>query len=211
MIEVELKCELSAALLPTLKTKLQHLSFAGSVHNIDTYYDTSDYQLLRQAVFVRIRNRHQLDFKFNEQVIEKAVEHGQSTERSFPLEPTARNLAKMNALFVRFLPDWLVSSTVTEAITRNHLIELARIENRREEYAGENIYVSLDHVEGLGDFLEVETQCKEGSDTREAEALLQDFVADLHVQHIHVGYVELWLYKHNLDAYQLGRYHLREQ
>jgi adenylate cyclase class IV len=62
-------------------------------------------------------------------------------------------------------------------------------------------------VEGLGDFLEVETHCEEDADTGEARERLQAFVSDLQVQHINVGYVELWLARHNPAAYQAGRYH----
>jgi adenylate cyclase class IV len=64
-----------------------------------------------------------------------------------------------------------------------------------------------DHVEGLGDFLEVETRCEEEADTGEAQTRLQTFVSDLQVRHINVGYVELWLAKHNPAAYQAGKYH----
>jgi predicted adenylyl cyclase CyaB len=82
------------------------------------------------------------------------------------------------------------------------------INNTRESYADEHIDLSIDHVKGLGDFLEIETQCEEDADTTQAQALLQAFIADLHVEHIKVGYVELWLYKHNPEAYQAGRYHM---
>src|SRR5258707_12343169 len=70
------------------------------------------------------------------------------------------------------------------------------------------VHLSIDHVEGLGDFLEVEMQCEEDADTSEALALLHKFIAGLDLQHIKVGYVELWLRIHNPQAYQLGKYRL---
>ncbi len=205
LIETELKCKLSPELFSKLQKKLQQLRFDGTVHNIDTYYDTSDFALLKQAVFVRVRNNKQLDFKFNEKIVKV---HGQSTERTFSLPLSVDKAEKMNALFTRFLPCWQSSPTVETAFKENGLIELARIDNRRDAHSGNKVYVSIDHVAGLGDFLEVETHNEEGADTTKAVARLQNFVADLDVQHINVGYVELWLLEHNPLAYELGQYHL---
>ena len=205
MIEVELKCELFPELLPKLQERLQHMTFYGIAHNVDRYYDTPRFDLLQQAVFVRVRNEHQLVFKFNEKS-ERA--HRQSTERVFSLLPDPSAREKMNALFTRFLPNWSISSNLSEAVTKNNLTELACINNTREVYRDELVRLSIDHVDGLGDFLEVEVQCEEDADTSEALALLHKFLADLDVKHIRVGYVELWLYMHNPPAYQLGKYRL---
>ena len=205
MIEVELKCHLSPELLSRLQKKLQQMRFDGTTHNVDIYYDTRDFALLQQAVFVRVRNNRQLDFKFNESA-EKV--HLQSTERTFSLFPEPASAAQMNALFAHFLPHWSAFPTVAEAVLKNDLIELARIDNKRQVYSNDEVHVSVDHVAGLGDFLEVETRSEEGADTGQAVATLEAFVADLHVQHIKVGYVELWLRVHNPQAYQLGQYHL---
>jgi adenylate cyclase, class 2 len=205
MIEVELKCELFPQLLPKLRERLQHMTFDGTVQNVDRYYDTPLLDLLQQAVFVRVRNEHRLEFKFNEKG-EKA--HRQSTERVFSLFPDPNAREKMNALFTRFLPHWSASSNFSEAVAKNNLTELACIKNTREVYIDEAVHLSIDHVEGLGDFLEVEMQCEEDGDTSEALALLHKFLADLDVEHVRVGYVELWLHMHNPQAYQLGKYHI---
>lgn len=205
MIEVELKCKLSPELLARLQEKLHEMHFEGTVHNVDVYYDTPQYNLLQQAVFLRVRNGQRVEFKFNEK---KDREHGTSTERSFSLTPDADKAAIMNTLFARFLPDWTPTTHVQQAILTNGLVELARIDNRRDAYAGSNIYVSIDHVRELGDFLEVETRGEEGEDSNQAIARLQHFVSALNVQHIKVGYVELWLLAHNPRAYELGHYHL---
>ena len=205
MIEVELKCELFPKSLPKLRERLQHMTFDGAAHNVDRYYDTPRFDLLQQAVFVRVRNDHQLEFKFNEQ---GETAHRQSTERVFSLFPDPGTCEKMNALFTRFLPHWSASSNFSEAVTKNNLTELACINNTREVYVDGAVHLSIDHVEGLGDFLEVEMQCEEDADTNEALALLHKFIADLDLQHIKVGYVELWLRIHKSQAYQLGKYRL---
>jgi adenylate cyclase class IV len=205
LIEIELKCELSPQLLEKVRQKIQGMEFRGTAYNDDIYYDTPTWDLLRQAVFVRVRNTQKIEFKFNENA---SQEHKMSIERIFPLHIPSNDLDRLNSLFTHFLPTWTPATSFEDAITKNGLIQLASVNNTRESYANEDIDLNIDHVKGLGDFLEVETQCEEDADTTQAEAILQAFVADLHVEHIKVGYVELWLYKHNPAAYQAGRYHL---
>jgi adenylate cyclase class 2 len=205
LIEIELKCALTPQLLETVQAKIQAMKFQGTVNNRDTYYDTPTWDLLKRAVFVRVRNNSKVEFKFNENI---DLAHKQSTERVFPLLPSPDNIEKMNALFSYFLPTWVARASFEDAVKQNSLIELATIDNTREEYTGEGIILSIDHVQGLGNFLEVETHAEEGTNTGQAQERLQAFVSDLDVQHIKVGYVELWLYKHNLEAYAAGRYHL---
>jgi len=205
LIEIELKCELSLQLLEKVRQKIQGMEFRGTVYNHDIYYDTPAWDLLRRAVFVRVRNNQKIEFKFNE---DASPEHKQALERIFPLQTSPSDLDRLNSLFAYFLPTWIPATSFEDAITKNKLIQLVSVNNTREVYTDGQIDLSIDHVKGLGDFLEIETQCEEDADTTQSQALLQAFVADLHVQHIKVGYVELWLYKHNLKAYQAGRYHM---
>lgn len=205
MIEVELKARLTPEIEGKLQTKLQHMHFERKVHNLDIYYDTSAYDLLQKAVFVRIRNHAWLEFKFNEQI---EIAHGQSIERSYPLMPDAVQAGHMHQLFTRFLPLWQPAETVATSIEKNGLRELARIDNQREEYTQEAFFLSLDHVQDLGDFVEVEVRCEEEEDTSRAQEQLRAFAADLGIEHVRVGYVELWLQKYHVEAYRLGRYQL---
>jgi adenylate cyclase class IV len=204
-IEAELKCRLTTEVRQTLRERLQGMQRKGSVHNLDCYYDTASWTLLRRAVFVRIRNQQRLEFKFNEQAEKR---HVQCTERSFSLEARSGQLEQMNELFATFLPDWHNAPDVATAITRNGLIELARIDNQREIYTQGPLELSIDMVAGLGDFLEMEIRCQESPAAEEALATLQALASDLHAEHIPVGYVELWLREHNMAAYQAGKYHL---
>lgn len=203
MIEVELKFEIAPASRVRLEKYLATIGFARRLQNSDTYYDTPTFELLSQAVFVRVRNQQRLEFKFNKQA---APEHLYCMERAFSLSSGPRQVAEMDKLFAGFLPRWRAAGTVNKALHENGLIELARIENRRVEYIYENLIVCLDHVEGLGDFLEIETQCEEESETSQAVAQVQAFAAGVEARQVHVGYVELWLQKHHPDAYRRGKY-----
>lgn len=205
MIEVELKFSLPQQARAKLQEKLHSAEFIGTIHNVDIYYDTAAFDLLKQAVFVRIRNGSLLQIKFNEE-IEKV--HGQVTERTFPLSSYLDHIEEMNSLFRKFLLAWNTASSFEEAILKNKLVALVQINNEREAYVANGIYISLDRVEALGDFLEIEADYEEGSDTSHAVDTLTSFIADLNLQRIKTGYVELWLRIHNPHAYSLGKYHL---
>ena len=203
MIEVELKFAIAPASRARLEKYLATIGYARRLQNSDTYFDTPAFDLLSQAVFVRVRNQQRLEFKFNQQA---APEHLSCTERAFSLLPEPRQVEEMNNLFAGFLPHWRAADTVSKALHENGLIELARIENRRVEYTYENLVVCVDHVEGLGDFLEIETQCEEESETSQAVAQVQAFAVGVEAWQVHIGYVELWLQKHHPHAYRQGKY-----
>jgi adenylate cyclase, class 2 len=238
MIEVELKFALPPASRARLETYLGAFGRPRRLRNSDIYYDTPSLDLLSKAVFVRVRNRRRLEFKFNEQA---APEHLFCTERAFSLTAGPGQVAEMNRLFAGFLPHWQAAGTVSEALQGRGLVELARIENSRAEYRHENLLfqplkrvektrtvlplpmgkvyfshlkrssgivlvVCVDHVEGLGDFLEIETQCEVESEIPRAIERVQAFAAGVEARQVHVGYVELWLQKHLPRAYRLGKY-----
>ncbi|HLJ36474.1 MAG TPA: CYTH domain-containing protein [Ktedonobacteraceae bacterium] len=203
MIEVELKFKLPADSLPALEEYLATIGTARHLQNADTYYDTSTFDLLRQAVFVRVRNQQRLEFKFNAQA---APAHIHCTERVFSLTPEPRQAEEMNHLFSGFLPHWQGENTVHTALHQNGLIELAHIENRRAEYTCGNLTLCLDQVDSLGIFLEIETLCEEGGELALAVSRVQAFAADIKAQQVHIGYVELWLQKYHPYAYRKGKY-----
>jgi len=210
MIEVELKFEILPRSWAPLQAKLAAMplvQWLGPIENTDTYYDTANFDCLQQAVFMRIRNRSHLEIKFHEQA---DPAHTHSTERVFPLDAPPPLVKEMNVLCSRFITGWLKAETIEEAIRANALQEFAHIRNRRTCYAYENLVLSVDRVKGLGDFFEIETHCKEGTETGQAVARLQRFASALafpSLQPVWVGYVELWLRRHLPQIYQLGKYH----
>src|SRR2546430_2068447 len=103
VIEVEMKFELPPTSRSQFKKHFAMMQLIHQLKNSDIYYDTPGLDLLRQAVFVRVRNHLRLEFKFNEQA---APAHIQSTERSFSLTPEPPQAQEMNALFSQFLPHW---------------------------------------------------------------------------------------------------------
>lgn len=209
MIEVELKFEIEPQSRALLQAKLAAMPFVrwlGRSENADTYYDTANFDCLRQAVFMRIRNRAYLEIKFHEQA---DPAHTHSTERVFPLNAAPPLVKEMNTLCSRFIKDWREAETVEEAIRANALLEFVHIRNRRTSYAYKNLVLCVDRVKGLGDFFEIETQCEEATQTAQGIAKLQRFVSTLafpSLRPVWVGYVELWLRRYLPHVYQLGQY-----
>ena len=208
MIEVELKFEFPSIARTLLMEKIEALPSVrrlGQINNSDIYYDTANFDCLRQAVFIRIRNRARLEVKFHDYA---DPAHTHSVERSFPLQAEPSQMKEMNMLCSRFMPAWREVNSVEEAIRLNGLQELVHIANRRTQFAHENLVLCLDDVAGLGDFFEIETACEEEPEVERALAGLHRFVSDLalpNLRPVETGYVEQWLRLHRSPVYQLRK------
>ncbi|QBD78252.1 CYTH domain-containing protein [Ktedonosporobacter rubrisoli] len=213
MIEVELKFKLPLEAQAYLRSKLLALpscqkSEATDIDDI--YYDTPDFACLQQAVFIRIRNHAHLEIKYHEQ---DDPAHAHCTEQVFPLPADPTQLKAMGELCTRFLPTWREAGSVEEILKSNGLRAFIHLKNQRTRYRYKHLVVCTDRVEGLGDFLEVETHCQVESEVEAARASLQDFIAELSLPSLHavrVGYVELWLRQHLPHVYQLGKYRVED-
>ncbi len=209
MIEVELKFQVPSEARAQLQAKLETLPSSKQlepIHNIDTYYDTANFDCLRQAVFIRIRNQKYLEIKYHERT---DPAHTHCTEQFFSLSPDPLQVKAMNTLCAQFLPGWREAATVEEALHANELKAVVQLKNQRSRYLHEQLTLCLDHVEELGDFFEVETTCQRESEIRKAQVSLQDFVAHLTIpalRQVKIGYVELWLRSHLPSVYHMGIY-----
>jgi len=209
MIEVELKFEVPLDSREQLQAKLDDLPdirWLRQVVNSDSYFDTEHLDCLQQAVFIRIRNHEQLEMKFHDYA---DPAHTHSTERAFLLKAEPPLMQEINTLCSRFISRWHAADSVEEAIRINGLIEYAHIANRRTQYAFENLVLSIDDVEGLGDFLEIEIACEKGAEIEQSLSRLHTFVTNLAfpaLRPVRTGYVEQWL-----DLYRPQDSHLRKE
>lgn len=205
MIEIELKFTIPADAQGQFRATLEaqpSVQRLGHVVNMDTYYDTAGLACFQQALFMRIRNHAYLEVKYHEQ---PDPAHVSCVERTFALQSEPLALKEMHALCARFIPGWQEAETIEEALRLNALIAFAHIVNQRTQYICDNLTLCIDHVEGLGDFFEIETLCKEDTETRQAQAHLHHFVSDLAFPGLQLsrsGYVEQWLDLHLPQVYQ---------
>jgi hypothetical protein len=158
---------------------------------------------------MRIRNQTHLEVKYHEH---DDPAHMHSTERVFPLGSELIQVKEMNSLLSRFVPKWREAETIEKAIDINDLMKFAHIQNRRTQYGYKELTLSIDQVEGLGHFFEVETCCEKETEVEQAIANLRNFVALLsfpRIQPVEIGYVELWLRLHLPQVYRLGKYQMK--
>lgn len=208
MQEIEQTCEMTPAVRERLQAFLVGREPDTIVVNDDRYYDTSEAHLYAQAVFVRVRtngSRRTLQFKFDEPGSDK--QHISCTERAFTLttEPLSEGV---QTIFTHFLPTWQPAFSWDEVCTRNHLEELTRIRNIRHLYHLEHLTLCLDHVQDVGEFIEVEIMCNDGADTQEARTRVRHFVETIGGTPLPAGYVELALQRSKPEIYARGQYHL---
>lgn len=198
MIEIELKFELKDKInIDVTKEKLKMVE--------DIYYDTKDYKLLRKGNFLRIRNGKQLDFKLSA----NDLTHLYCKETNYALDNS--NLKEINDVLNSLGVD-VNLKTIDDLFT--NLVVLAPIKKKRYSKTLEkNVVMVLDEVEDLGNFLEIEYDLDKDiiDDSDYYKNLLIDILKKYNIynnsfKEVRIGYVELYLKKHNLEAYKLGLY-----
>lgn len=201
MIEIELKYKLK---------KNYNIDFgeANKKKVEDIYYDTYDYQMLKNGNFLRVRNGKQIDFKLNA----NDLSHLYCEETSFKLNNDS--LDGINRVFNNIVDDIKLDNV--DEITKK-LKVLAPIKKERwSKKISDNVIIVLDKVEELGDFLEIEYDLDKDSISKEEgeyyktyliSVLKENLLFDYLEKEVHVGYVELYLKEYNEDAYNIGIYH----
>lgn len=198
MIEIELKYELRSRLKLNLNSSSEKIVE-------DIYYDTSDYKLLKSGNFLRIRNNKSLDFKLNA----NDLSHLYCKETNFDLNDS--NIDSINSILNSLGIDEKFESIID---LKSKFGVLAPIKKKRTTYNLEDsIVMSIDEVEDLGYFLEIEYDLdKDEVDDADyyknllIEALKKYHIYDKLSREVHIGYVELYLKKYNIEAYKLGIY-----
>jgi len=192
MIEYEIKYQANRSMLSQV---IEDLSYVGQKQQNDTYYDTLDYTLFLNAVFLRKRNDKVVDIKYNFDKTD--ISHLFCNETSFklPLSEEAKNS------FDVFLSQLIQPVKNDDDIFQKYQLEKFVVVNKsREIYQGNDIEVSFDIVENLGEFIEIEAKTEKGINN------IKNYMQNKNIQRITTGYVELYLKKYNYNLYQKGKY-----
>ena len=171
------------------------LSYVGTKHQNDTYYDTPNFTLFLNAVFLRCRNKKIIDIKYNFDQSDKT--HLFCNENSFtlPLSEEAKNGLDI------FLSQLIQPIQSSDDLLKNYqLEEFVAINKSRDIYQGKDIEVSFDTIDNLGEFIEIEARTEKGIDD------INNLIHKEKIQRIQIGYVELYLKQHNYELYQKGKY-----
>jgi len=178
----------------------------------DVYYDTHEYKLLRVGNFMRIRDNTSLEFKLNS----GDLSHLYCEELDYVLSELHSHsdaIEKLLDIISLVVPVKL--NSFEDILESNQLIELADIDKERAAYNYINgIKVYYDKVNNLGNFIEADLMIPSDSSLsviKEAEnsllevLLKNEIIVDTN-DRVRLGYVELYLKKHNPVAFELGLY-----
>jgi len=208
MIELELKHEIKS--IPKV---LGELDIIKEKDQVDIYYDTHNYDLLRNGNFLRIRNDKRLEFK----LYAGDDSHLFCQETDFDLDKLSNNKDKINNILTRIGLKTLDNLTsFKQIIDSNGLIVLSPIIKHRTSYKyDDNITISVDKVDNLGIYMESEIMIdKNDLSSNEADKIKEELVSSLKKasiltgkeKSVNIGYVELYLLKYNIEVYNLGKY-----
>ena len=207
MIELELKYELDSIPsgineLPLIKGKKQE----------DIYYDTPNYDLIRNGNFLRIRNGRRLEFK----LFAGDKSHLFCQETDFDFDKFDDNKESINSILSSLSLKTVDNLNSFEQILDvNNLEVLSPIIKYRKSYKYNDSTISIDEVDNLGLFIEAEIMIDVDSlSSSQAEDIKKQFISELKSSNIltgkekcvNIGYVELYLLKYNKKAYDLGIY-----
>lgn len=208
MIELELKYEINS-----IPSSIGNLEIIKENNQKDIYYDTPNYDLLRNGNFLRIRDDKRLEFK----LFAGDTSHLFCQETVYNLDELNTNEEKINQILTSIgLKSVENLNNFTQIADINNFQILSPIVKHRISYKyNENSTISIDTVENLGLFMETEIMIdSETLSTEEANQIKDQFIINLqnsgiltgNEKNVNIGYVELYLLKHNIEAYNLGIY-----
>lgn len=198
MIEIELKLQVDK--FPDMGEPLKEKRV------VDKYFDTEDYKLIATGNFLRNRNNKMVDFKLNI----GDLSHSYCRETGFDYDkfvPSKSLELIFNAIGLKYNSNF---SNFEEFLKVNQLKELAEIDKVRRTYKIDDLEISLDDAKDIGKFIEIEYDLPDGTEFDKDEIInfmikkMQDICCLDNYKKVNIGYVELYLKKHNKKAYNLG-------
>jgi len=210
-IEVELKFEVSDK--KEVESFLQGLTSVGEKGVYDVYLDTQEGDLYQRGIFIRIRNKKGLDFKFNVADFEDLnaySDHGHCDELTFSLPLKPHSASSFNKVCRLLSLKEIMRSDLNEFKKVNSLKKSVVIDKLRKVYRDEVYEYSYDTVKDLGTYLEIEVNAKKGDDVKKIKQEMKKHLEGLNLKRISTGYNELYMRKYNFDLYLKGRYLLTE-
>lgn len=187
---------------------ITHLGDPDSIsHQVDRYYDSRDANLFRRGIFMRIRrDKFQIKFNLRDVLSGQSSGHTQCTENEWQLHLSGIEQVELKTtldlLDIKY-PDNIV--TPFALFDDRGWVESIVIDKRRSVYQFHNYTISLDVVEELGIFAEVESSIEAPTPSAE-ERRLFSIIEEEKWQYVDTGYNALWWRKYNWDIYVQSPY-----
>lgn len=209
-IEIELRFEVLNQ--QALTQFLQPLNFIETKQVIDVYLDTYDAQLYKRGIYIRLRNNKKVDIKFNRACLEdnKLEQQAYCEEYSFQLPWQQPDIDKINQLSRELELQEILIPSFEEYKKVNKLIEHITVDKMRSLYTVEDFLISVDVVNELGTFLEIEVMTSDINNLDLIKSHMFKILKELQLTPLKTGYSALLLKKQNFEQYVQGRFILDE-
>ncbi len=197
-IEYEIKSEATDTVVKELT---DGLALESESIVADVYYDVPEFKLFRVGAFLRLRNGSVFETKYNEDLADSR--HLSCKEGVYPTPLSDQSVKALD----EFLGTFANIAPLTGAgdyLKSRHLQPIVTLVKRRRNYIRNDVTISVDHVDDLGLFIELEATGPESISS------VSDLASQYHLRNCPVGYVEMYLRKHNHGLYKQGRYLLAE-
>lgn len=170
----------------------------------DVYFDNTQRDLFQRGIFIRIRNNKILEIKFNPNLNDNSHLDCEETSFELPLNQSGISLLKNFFNQIGILDNGINQGDAKIVLESFGLSVFVIIEKSREVYTKPGVEFCVDDVKNLGKFIEIEAIDRELSNNYQQWAKREE------IKPIPVGYVELYLRKHDYSTYMKGRYLLEE-
>lgn len=200
MIEIELKLQVERF------PNFDGIELKGEKRVLDIYYDTADYKLISTGNFLRNRNNKKVDFKLNLD----DLSHTYCKETNFDFEGF-KDSDSLRQIFENIGLNYNSNfANFSEFLAKNGLKQLAIIDKMRKTYQIDELEISLDDAKDIGKFIEIEYDLPDGTSFNKDEVVSfmikkmtdKGYLKDY--EKVNIGYVELYLKQHNIEAYEKG-------
>lgn len=210
-IEVELKFKVDSE--DDIKSVLaQGFSYDSTTKLEDVYYDNSRNDLFKKGIFIRIRNKDTLDFKFNMRDVLSdrfAEEYTHCNEFSFKLPIRAEKIPAFHEVLNILGLNTASVDSFESFLKKNNLDTSISVIKRRDTYTKDGINLCLDQVKGLGTFIEIEMLVDDESQAPAAKEKILSLFPN-NKKPVTTGYVALTWRKKDFETYKAGKYHTAE-
>ncbi len=209
-VEIELRFEiLNPSELDSFTAPLTKL---GTKRMIDIYLDDPSITLIKQGIYLRIRDNKKVDIKFNREcLLDPTLElQPYCEEYSYALPLSEHDLASFNAIVTTLglttidEPDFDTFKKINNL--NNHRI----VDKMRTSFAKDAFTITIDKVDQLGSFLEIELMTTTLDSLNEVKKTMEEFLLPLTLKPLKTGYDSLMLRKQNFEQYLQSRFILDE-
>lgn len=191
----------------SIPSMMDPFHYVGERKILDRYVDTAHGDYYKNGIFIRVRNKDSLDFKFNPDHLNQKIvtDHVACHEYNF----TAPFSDTDDKIFI-ILQDVIgihapKARTFEGFMMENHLVPLLTIDKTRQTYQHGDYEIVLDTILGLDPILEIEYTGSEKSQN----TILEDMDAlmkGLPIVPLKSGSFEILLRQENPDLYYQGKY-----